>query len=310
MKKLVVFGGNSNPELLSKICLELEVDPGKALVSAFPDSEVKIEIEENVRGKDVFLVQSLSPPVNDNIMELLIMIDALRRASAMRITAVIPYFGYARQDRKHKGRVPISARLIADFIETAGADRVLTMDLHAPQIQGFFKIPVDHLPGYLAFEKSFEKYSPLTVVAPDAGSVPRALPFANRLNTSMAIIDKRRSSDKSIEVRNIIGRVKKMNVIIIDDIISTGGTMIKNIEALKEAGCLNVIICVTHGVFAPGSAKKFNNAEIEKVYITDSVKSPFVLPENVCVCTTAPFIAETIRRIHKDESVSEILDHT
>jgi ribose-phosphate pyrophosphokinase len=312
MNGLLIFGGNSNPGLFSKICKELGINCGSALVSKFPDGEIKIEIQENVRGKDVFIIQSVSPPVNDNLVELLLMIDAIRRASAKRITAVIPYFGYARQDRKHKGRVPISARVVADIIESSGVDRVLTIDLHAPQIQGFFTKPLDHFPGHIAFKDCFKEYLPnLVVVSPDAGSVQRALPFVNKLNVPLAIIDKRRIDENKTEVRTIVGEVKGKTVLLPDDIVSTGGTLVKDAEALISFGAKRVVACITHGVFSPNSAEKLNNSCIEKIYITDTVLSPYPLPlRTVQNNSFAPFLAEGIRRIHENRSVSEILEHT
>lgn len=310
MKEMIVFGGNSNPDLLTRICTELDVVPGKVTVSKFPDLETKVEIEENVRGKDVFVIQSISPPANDNLMELLFMIDALKRASASRITAVIPYYGYARQDRKQRARVPISARVIADLLEVSGTDRVLTLDLHAFQIQGFFKIPVDHFPGYLAFKNGFEKYLPeLVVVASDAGSIQRAVPFANKMKVQMAVTDKRRIDDRNIEVRTVIGDVKGKTALLTDDIISTGGTMARDAEALKKAGAVKIIACVTHGVFAPGAAETLDRSELDMIHVTDSVKSPFPLPKKICFSNSvAPLLSEGIIRIHENRSVGEMID--
>ncbi len=306
---MVVFGGSSNPELLSRVCGELDLFPSRATVSRFPDLETKIEIEENVRGKDVFIVQSISPPANDNLMELLLMTDALRRASAERITAVIPYYGYARQDRKQRGRVPISARVIADLLETVGTDRVLTLDLHASQIQGFFKIPVDHFPGHLAFKNGFSEYLPdLVVVASDAGSIQRAVPFANKLKVPMAVTDKRRIDDRTIEIRTVIGDVKGKNVLLADDIISTGGTIARDAEALKKAGAEKVIVCATHGVFAPGAVEILDGSDLEAIHVTDSIKSIFPLPSKVCYQNSvAPLLAEGMLRIHENRSVSEMI---
>jgi ribose-phosphate pyrophosphokinase len=312
MKKMVIFGGNSNQELLIEICQKLDKSPGKALVSRFPDTEIKVEIEENVRGKDVFIVQSTSPPVDENLMELLVMIDALRRASAFRVTAVMPYYGYARQDRKHKGRVPITGRLVADLLEASGADRVLAIDLHASQIQGFFKIPVDHFPGHIAFRDSFKNLLPdLVIVAPDTGGRQRASSVAKKLEVSLAIIDKRRVNDRKTEVRNVIGEVENKTALLVDDIISTGGTMAKDAEVLKIAGATRVIACATHGIFAPGSAEILDNSEIESIYVTDTVKTIFPLPQKVCYQNSmASFLAEGILRIHKNRSVGEIIEHT
>ncbi len=309
---MIVFGGNASGELLNKVCAVLNIPLGKALFSKFPDGETKVEVEENVRGKDTFIIQSISPPANDNLMELLLMIDALRRASARRVTAVVPYLGYARQDRKHKGRVPISARLVADLIETAGADRVLTVDLHASQIQGFFKIPVDHLPGRIAFENGFqENLKNIVVISPDAGSIQRAGPLANELNVPLVIIDKRRMDERKITVRTVIGDVKGKTALLADDIIATGGTMVGDAEALIREGAKKIIACATHGVFSPESKDTLDNSDIEKIYLTDSVKSVFPLPERaVYEHSVAPFLAEGIRRIHGNLSVGEIIEHT
>ncbi len=312
MKEMLVFAGNANIRLFRNICQELPAVPGKSIVSRFPDGETKIEIGENVRGKDVFILQPLSPPVNDNLMELLLMVDALKRASARRVTAVIPYYGYARQDRKHKGRVPISARLVADLIETAGTDRVLTVDLHVPQIQGFFKIPVDHFPGHLAFENGFsENLENLVVVSPDAGSIQRAGPFANKLGVPLAIIDKRRITGVKVKVMIIIGDVRDKTVLLADDIVSTGGTMAENAEALIKEGAKSIIACATHGVFSPKAKDILDNSAIERIYVTDSVESIFPLSKKILYeNSVAPFLAEGVRRINKNLSVGEIIEHT
>ncbi len=312
MKDMVIFGGNASKELFQKICKFLKISTGRAVISKFPDGETRVQIGENVRGKDTFIIQSTSPPINDNLMELLLMIDALKRASARRVTAVIPYFGYARQERKHKGRVPVSARLVADLIETAGVSRVLTIDLHAPQIQGFFKIPVDHFPGHIAFEDGFqEDLKNLVVVAPDAGSIQRAGPFANKLKVPLAIIDKRRMSEKKIIVRTVIGDVKGKTALLADDIIATGGTMVADAEALARGGAKKIIACATHGVFSPKSKNTLDNSGIEKIYLTDSVKSVFSLPDRaVYEHSVTSFLAEGIRRINENLSVGEIIEHT
>ncbi len=312
MKDIIVFGGSANERLFKKVCKKLELTPGKVAISQFPDKEVRIEIGENVRGKDVFIVQPTSPPVNDNLMELLLMIDALKRASAKRVTAVIPYYGYGRQDRKHKGRVPISARLVADLIEAAGTDRVLTVDLHAPQIQGFFKIPVDHFPGCIAFDGAFsECLDNLVVVSPDAGSIQRAGIFARILGVPLGVIEKRRITDRKTEVITVIGEIRGKTVLLVDDIISTGGTMVESAKSLIKEGAKNIIVCATHGVFSTGAKEIMDNSDIEKIYVTDSVESIFPLPERVFYENSiAPFLAEGIRRINEDLSVGEIIEHT
>jgi len=313
--ELFITGGNSNHILLLKISAELKLRPARARISRFPDGEVKVEIEDNVRGKDVFVIQSLSPPANDYLMELLIMIDALRRASAERITAVIPYFGYARQDRKHKGRVPITARLVANLIETAGADRILVLDLHASQIQGFFNIPVDHLPAYpffVHFLRSVfkERMNEVVIVAPDAGSIQRAGPLAREMNVPLAVIDKRRIDEETTEVRKIIGDVRDKIVLLADDIISTGGTLIKDAHALGKAGAREIYACATHGIFAGNAGIKLDTSPMKMIYITDSVSSPFALPKRLKVVSIASQFAEVIKRIHENRSVSEVIEHT
>ncbi len=312
MENVIIFGGSANQELLLKICRSLNMHPGKALIGKFPDGETKVEIRENVREKNVFIIQPTSPPVNDNLMELLAMIDALKRASARSVTAVISYYGYARQDRKHKGRVPITARLVADLIEVAGADRILTIDLHAPQIQGFFKIPVDHFPGYLAFKNGFqEQTEDLVVVAPDTGSIERAGAFAKKLKVPLAVIDKRRIDERRVEVRNVIGTIKEKTVLLADDIISTGGTVVRDTEALIKKGAKRVIVCATHGVFSSEAKNLLDNSDIEKIYITDSVKSIFPLPERVIYeHSVASLLGEGIFRISEGLSVGEIIEHT
>ena len=308
---MIVFGGNASVDLLIKVCSFLNIPLGKILVSKFPDGETRVEVGESVRGKDVFILQSTSPPVNDNLMELFFMIDALRRASARRITGVIPYFGYSRQDRKHIGRVPISAKIAAGMIEKAGADRVLTVDLHASQIQGFFEIPVDHFPGYLPFKDGFhESMKELVVVASDTGSAERAENFANKFNVPQARIEKRRTGEKT-EVRGVIGDVEGKTALLVDDIISTGGTMAGDAEALIKKGAKRIIASATHGVFSPGSKDTLDNSDIEKIYVTDSVKPVFPLPRKaVCEHSVVPFLAEGIRRIHENLSVGEIIEHT
>lgn len=308
-----IFAGNSNPELAQKIADHVGVPMGRSVVTTFSDGEISVNIHETVRGAEVFVIQSTCSPVNNNLMELLIMIDAFKRASAGRITAVIPYYGYARQDRKAKARDPITAKLIADLLTTAGADRVLTMDLHAAQIQGFFTIPVDHLRGVpiLAqhfIERGFEG-DDLVVVSPDLGSVTRARNFASRLNAPLAIIDKRRPRANVAEVMNIIGDVKGKKVIIIDDMIDTAGTLIEGVNALIDHGAKEVYACASHGVLSGPAIERIKNSPIKELVITDTIPLP---PEKqidkIRVLSVAPLFAEAIDRIYEELPVSTLFE--
>ncbi len=307
-----IFTGNSNPEFAQAIADQLGVKMGDSQVGKFSDGEIFVNINETVRGADVFVVQSTCSPVNDNLMELLIMIDAFKRASAGRITAVIPYFGYARQERKAKARDPISAKLCADIITTAGADRVLTMDLHAAQIQGFFDIPVDHLLGapLLAnyYKEKFEdQKDDLVVVSPDLGSVTRARKFASKIDVPIAIIDKRRPKANVSEVMNIIGDIKDKNVILVDDMIDTAGTIVNGAKALKERGAKNVFACCSHAVLSGPAIERIENSCIEELLVLDTVTLP---PEKridkIKILSVAPIFAEAIDRIYEDVSVSPL----
>lgn len=309
---LQIFSGNASKKLTQSICEYLGVAPGEAIVDRFSDGEVRVQICEHVRGKDVFLINSTCPPVNDHLMELLIMIDAVRRASADRITAVIPYFGYARQDRKDKGRVPITAKLVANLITAAGADRVLTVDLHCGQIQGFFDIPLDHLRGDIVFAEEFAKKElggSYVVVSPDMGSVARAREFATRLGLPLAIVDKRRPKDNVSEVMNVIGEVEGMNAILFDDMVDTAGTLVKASKALRDYGASSVIACATHPVLSGKAVEAINNSDIEEIYVCDSIE---LRPEakqssKFKVLTLAPLIAKAIQNIHNEQSVSSLL---
>src|SRR5437764_9556649 len=268
-----VFTGNANPALAAEICYELGCQLAAVTVKQFSDGEVHLQIQENVRGADVFVIQPTCTPVDRHLMELLLMMDALKRASAQRITAVLPYYGYARQDRKDKPRVPISARLIAAILETAGADRVLTLDLHAPQIQGFFDIPVDHLfsmPVMIEYYKALN-LSDLTVVSPDAGGVERARGFAKRLNAPLAIIDKRREEANVAEVMNVVGEVRGRHCLIVDDLIDTAGTLVKGAEALLEKGAKSVSACATHAVLSGPAVSRIEESELREVVVTNSI---------------------------------------
>ena len=307
-----IFTGNSNPAFAQAIADQLGVKLGDSQVGKFSDGEIFVNINETVRGADVFVVQSTCSPVNDNLMELLIMIDAFKRASAGRITAVIPYFGYARQERKAKARDPISAKLCADIITTAGADRVLTMDLHAAQIQGFFDIPVDHLLGAPLLAKYYkEKFEDqkddLVVVSPDLGSVTRARKFASKIDVPIAIIDKRRPKANVSEVMNIIGDIKDKNVILVDDMIDTAGTIVNGAAALKERGAKNVYACCSHAVLSGPAIERIQNSCIEELLVLDTVTLP---PEKridkIKILSVAPIFAEAIDRIYEDVSVSPL----
>ena len=283
-----------------------------AFVSKFSEGEIRVKINENVRGKDVFIVQPTCPPSNDNLMELLIMIDALRRASAQRITAVIPYFGYARQDRKDQPRVPITAKLVANLLTTAGAGRVLTMDLHAGQIQGFFDIPVDHLFSVGVFVEYFSKMNikDLVVVSPDVGSIKLARAYAKRVSAGLAIIDKRRVSPEKAEAMHIMGDVENKNVIIVDDLISTGSSLIEAVGALKKAKAKSIYAAITHGVLCGPAIERIDKCEeLEKLLISDSIPlTPEKKHPKIEVLSVATLLAEAIKRIHNEESVSCLFD--
>ncbi|MBN2259380.1 MAG: ribose-phosphate pyrophosphokinase [Clostridiales bacterium] len=311
-RKIKIFSGNSNPELAQKICTELGIPLGDATVKTFSDGEISVNIGETVRGADVFVIQSVSPPmVNKNLMELLIMIDALKRASAGRITAVVPYYGYARQDRKAKARDPISAKLVANLITSAGADRVLTMDLHAPQIQGYFDLPVDHLVGSPILSDYFLKknLNDLVVVSPDLGSVTRARAFADRLNCSIAIIDKTRPEANVSEIMNIIGEVEGKNVILIDDMIDTAGTITNGAQALKEMGAKEVYACCTHAVLSGPAIDRIKKSDITELVVLDTIRlADDMRLKNITELTVSSVFAESIRRIFNNDSISTLFD--
>ena len=315
-KEIKVFTGNSNPALAEHICSELFRNLGNANVTHFADGECSVSVSEPVRGKDVFIVQSTCKSVNDNLMELLIMIDAMRRASAGRITAVIPYFGYARQDRKAKSRDPISAKLVANLITAAGADRVLTMDLHAAQIQGFFDIPVDNLLGGHLFVKHFVNMfgkgnEDVMVVSPDVGSTARARSFAMKLGVNMAIVDKRREKANQSEVMNIIGNVEGKTCILLDDIVDTAGSLCGAAKAIKEiGGAKKVYACATHGVLSGPAIQRISESCIEELLFLDTIPYPSDQPkcDKIRYLTTAPVFAEAIRRIYEEVSISNLFD--
>ncbi len=305
-----IFTGNSNRTLSEEICHYLKMPLGEATVSTFSDGEIRVQISENVRGKDIFVVQSFSNPVNNHIMELLIMIDAFKRASAYRITAVIPYYGYARQDRKDQPRVPITAKLIADLITTAGADRALTLDLHVGQIQGFFNIPVDNLyatPVILGYLKT-KDLKDLVVVSPDAGGVERARAFAKKLKVSLAIIDKRREGINVSVVMNIIGDVKDKDALLLDDMIDTAGTITQGAEAIKKAGGRRIFAACTHAVLSGSAIDRLNTSVIEEVIVTNTI--PLEGKESICKKITplsvASLLGEAVRNTHNETSVSSL----
>lgn len=309
-KEMKIFSGTASVALTDGICAHLGMPRGEAKVGRFSDGEVRVQLGENVRGNDVFIVNSTSPPVNDNLVELLILIDAARRASARRVTAVLPYFGYARQDRKDKPRVPISAKLVANLITAAGADRVLTIDLHCGQIQGFFDIPVDHLRGEAEFCHYLRdrKIDNLVVVSPDTGSVVRARNFASRLDASLAIVDKRRPKENEAEVMNIIGNVRDKHALIFDDMIDTAGTLVKAAYAIKQAGAVDVMACATHPVLSGEAVTRIEQSVLTEVLVSDTIP----LTEASARCAKlrtvpfAPLVGEAIKRIHEEESVSSL----
>lgn len=310
LDKLKLFSGNSNIKLAQEICKVLNIPLGKANVKRFSDGEIQIEIEENVRGMDVFLVQSTCTPVNIYLMELLIMMDAMKRASAERITAVMPYYGYARQDRKVAPRAPITAKLVADLITTAGANRILTVDLHAGQIQGFFNIPVDHLyaaPVILEFIKN--KFTEnLVIVSPDAGGVERARAFAKRLDATLAIIDKRRAQPNEAQIMNIIGEIRGKTALLLDDMVDTAGTLIQSAEVLHKKGVERVAACCTHAVLSGSAIEKINQSALQELVVTDTIplREDAKSHKKIVVLSISKLLGEAIKRIHKNDSVSSL----
>lgn len=306
--RIKIFSGTANPALAGEICRCLGIELGRAMVRQFSDGEDYIQIQENVRGADVFVIQSTCTPVDRHLMELLFMIDALKRASAERITAVLPYYGYARQDRKDKPRVPISAKLVAKLLETAGADRILALDLHAAQIQGFFDVPVDHLFSSPVMIDYFRPLNipKLTVVSPDAGGVERARAFAKRLSAPLAIIDKRREEANVAEVMNVVGEVAGRNCLIVDDLIDTAGTLVKGAEALLEKGAASVSACATHAVLSGPALERIEASQLKEVVFSNSI--PFSeeakrMPKLKSL-SVGPLLARAIQSIHEETSVS------
>ena len=310
-KKLKIFTGNANPALAKEICDYLGLPLGEAFVGRFNNGEVQIMIDESVRGKDVFIIQPTSYPVNDNLMELMIMADALRRASARHITAVVPYYGYARQDRKTRGREPITAKLIANLLQTSGITRLVTIDLHAGQIQGFFDVPVDHLFGASIIAKYIndKKMEDTIVVSPDLGGVTRARDLADRIGAPIAIIEKKRPEPGVAKVMNLIGNVEGKNCIIIDDIVDTAGSLVEGAKALEEFGAKSVTACVTHAVLTDPASERIRNSNIKELIVTNTIP----LPENcnipnITQLSVAPVLGEAIMRIFHEVSVSNLFD--
>ena len=304
----VLLAGNANPDFARKVAQGLGVDLGDALVGRFSEGEIRVKINQNVRGRDVFIVQPTCPPVNDHLMELLILLDAARRASARRITAVLPYFGYARQDRKDQPRVPITAKLVANLITVAGADRVLTMDLHAGQIQGFFDIPLDHLFAVNTFVEYFSQERTLTdlvVVSPDVGGIKMARAYAKRLHASLAMVDKRRVNDMEAEVMDIMGEVRGKNALIVDDLVSTAGSLVEAVRALKEAGAREVVAAITHPVLSGPAQERLSASPLKELVVTDTIAIPSGRRlSKIKVLSVAPLFAEAIRCIHEEASIS------
>lgn len=308
--ELKVFGGRAHPDLVEEICEYLSLPVGKVEAYNFSDGEIFCQILENVRGTDVFVVQPVCQPVNENLVELLIMLDTFKRSSASRVTAVIPYYGYARQDKKDKPRVPITAKLVADLLSAAGADRILTMDLHASQIQGFFDVPVDHLfaaPVMLDAIRELD-IDGLTLVSPDAGGVERTRAVAKRLEASLVILDKRRVAANEAEVLHVIGEVKGKTVLILDDIIDTAGTVVRSVQALRDEGAERILVAGVHAVLSGPALERINEAPVERVLVTNTTP----LEEKIAACSklqpfsVAPLLGEAIRRIHEHSSVSSL----
>ncbi|MGO9018236.1 MAG: ribose-phosphate pyrophosphokinase [Syntrophobacteraceae bacterium] len=307
--RLTLFAGNSNPALADKVCSQLGIGPGKALISRFSDGEIRVEIGENVRGKDTYVLQSTCPPVNENLMELLVIMDALKRASARRINAIIPYYGYGRQDQKEKPRVPLSAKVVADLLSVAGADRVITIDLHADQIQGFFDIPVDHLFGTIVLSDALEEEirGDEIVVAPDSGGTERARLFASRLKLDLALMDYR---EENGTYPRIVGNVNGKRVIILDDMIDTARTVLRTTSAAKAAGAETVVVCAVHPVLSGESAKMIESSPVSKLMVTDTIplSESARASRKIHTVSIAPMLAEVIKRVHFEESISSIFN--
>jgi len=307
MDKMMIFTGNAHPKLANSIAVKLNTKLSSVFVGRFSEGEIRVKINDNVRGRDVFVIQSTCPPANDNLMELLIMIDALRRASAWRITAVIPHYGYARQDRKDQPRVPITAKLVANLLTTSGVDRILTMDLHAGQIQGFFDIPLDHLFAINVLVDYFskKKLKNLVIVAPDVGGIKMARAYAKRLKAKLAILDKRRSSPESTEVMHLLGDVEGGKAIIVDDLVATGGSLIEATNALHKRGVKEIYAAITHGVLSGNAISRIKKSYLKELLITDTIPLPSSVKTNkIKVLSVAGLLADAIKRIHTDQSIS------
>ena len=305
---LLVFSGNSNRKLALDICKNLKIKLGDASIDRFSDGEIRVKINENVRGHDVFIVQSTSDPADENLMELLIMIDALRRSSAQRITAVLPYFGYARQDRKDQPRVPITAKLVANLLTTAGADRILTIDLHAGQIQGFFDIPLDHLFAvkiFMDYRKKTKLKGEMVVVSPDVGGIKTARAYAKRFECGLAIVDKRRIDDKKAEVMHIMGDVKGKTAVIVDDMVATAGSLVEAVDAIKKKGALEVYAAITHPVLCGPAIERIKKSKLKELIVTDTIPmGKEKALDKIKVLSVAPLLAQALKRIHDEESLS------
>ncbi len=309
--ELAILSGNANPELAKAICRELKVPLADSFVGRFSEGEIRVKINENVRGKDVFVIQPTCPPTNDNLMELLVMLDALRRASARRITAVIPYYGYARQDRKDQPRVPITAKLVANLITTAGADRVLTMDLHAGQIQGFFDIPLDHLFAITVFEQYIrrKRLRPIVVISPDVGGIKLARAYAKRLRAGLAVVDKRRNTPESTEVMHILGEVKGKIALLVDDLVATASSLVEAANAVDRAGATAVYACVTHPILSGPARSRIAGSCLKELIVTNTIPlNRSKRQEKITVLSVAPLLSEAIRRIHYELSISVLFD--
>ena len=306
---LLLFAGNANPQLTKEICEYMNLRLSNAMVGRFSEGEIRVKVDSDVRGQDVFIIQPTCPPVNDNLMELLIMIDALKRSSAKRITAVVPYYGYARQDRKDQPRVPITAKLVANLITTAGANRVLTVDLHAGQIQGFFDIPLDNLYAVNVFVEYFNQMDLANFVAvtPDVGGIKMARAYAKRLNIPLAVVDKRRISDQEAEVMNIMGEVSGKNVILVDDMCATAGSLVEAAVALKEAGAKDIYAAITHPILSGPAIERLKASKLKQLLVTNTIPvSEEKKIDKIKVLSIAPLLGEAIRRIHHEESISAL----
>lgn len=311
MNHLTIFSGNANTPLTEEICQELGVQQGECEVARFRDGETKVKIHHNVRGKDVFVVQPTCCPANENLMELLIMVDAIKRASAKRITAVLPYFGYARQDRKDQPRVPITAKLVANLMARAGANRVITIDLHTGQLQGYFDIPVDHLYAVRVFHEYFREkgLENVTVVSPDVGGIKMARAYAKRMGAGLAIVDKRRIDDESAEAMHVMGEVQGKNVIIVDDIVATAGSLVEAVTALKKKGAKDVYAAITHPVLCGPAIERLAHPDLKELVVTNTIPIPKdKMIAKIKQLSVAPLLGEAIKRIHNEESISALFE--